>query len=372
MGYVYNVMIISDFAQNKLLSAVHSGALETPAWSGFLRILCEQTHADYTAIMLRRGRGEIRISQINSHTENIWQRQISDFHRDELINYASLRHERVYALSEFASTGEHEKMPSHADTAIPTIYRHARFVHVAVGSGGYQAWIVIGRERRDFAAGDAAQLSALVPHFTMALETFAAIERERVAMQISNRASEQLNFGWMTLDDQGAIIDADDLAEKLLNDGKGIARSAQEKLLLHSRGAQDIFAAQLDSIKRGKRPAPKSIHLGDDPWLDILLTPPKKAAGDKGNIALIGYIHGDLQHSDARVEQISQLFGLTPAEAKLALALSRGRSIAESAEDQGISIHTARLYSKRIYAKTDTSGQADLVRLILSSVMALT
>jgi DNA-binding CsgD family transcriptional regulator len=39
---------------------------------------------------------------------------------------------------------------------------------------------------------------------------------------------------------------------------------------------------------------------------------------------------------------LRQLYGLSPAEAKLALCLLRGNSVAESAEVLGVTVHTAR------------------------------
>jgi DNA-binding CsgD family transcriptional regulator len=65
------------------------------------------------------------------------------------------------------------------------------------------------------------------------------------------------------------------------------------------------------------------------------------------------------------------LFELTPAEAKLAMLLARGLSLAEVAAAQTISPHTARAQLKSIFAKTRVSRQAELVRLILKSVASL-
>lgn len=85
----------------------------------------------------------------------------------------------------------------------------------------------------------------------------------------------------------------------------------------------------------------------------------------------VGYIHGVGVASADRCEQITQLFGLTSSEARMALALSQGRTIFETADELGLTRETARNYSKRIYAKTGTRGQADLVRIILASVISL-
>jgi DNA-binding CsgD family transcriptional regulator len=46
-------------------------------------------------------------------------------------------------------------------------------------------------------------------------------------------------------------------------------------------------------------------------------------------------------------------------------------SIAEAAAELGLSVESARTYSKRIYAKTGARGQADLVRFVHRSVLTL-
>lgn len=55
----------------------------------------------------------------------------------------------------------------------------------------------------------------------------------------------------------------------------------------------------------------------------------------------------------------------------MAVALAEGASIVEAAAMLGITEQTARHYSKRLYAATGTRGQAELVRLVWSSVAAL-
>ncbi len=47
------------------------------------------------------------------------------------------------------------------------------------------------------------------------------------------------------------------------------------------------------------------------------------------------------------------------------------RQITEAAQAHGLTVETARYYSKKIYAKTGARGQVDLVRNILTGVLAL-
>ena len=66
------------------------------------------------------------------------------------------------------------------------------------------------------------------------------------------------------------------------------------------------------------------------------------------------------------VEQLSSIFNLTPAESLIAHSLSHGLALVEAAALSGITIGTARNYLKRVFAKTGTSRQVELVNLILS------
>ncbi|MCZ7479990.1 helix-turn-helix transcriptional regulator [Rhizobium rhizogenes] len=65
-------------------------------------------------------------------------------------------------------------------------------------------------------------------------------------------------------------------------------------------------------------------------------------------------------------EYVSRLFGLTPAEARLALALTSGLSLRDSAANQRITFGTARTYLNAIFSKTGTSQQSSLVSLLKS------
>ncbi|HYF17210.1 MAG TPA: helix-turn-helix transcriptional regulator [Ramlibacter sp.] len=59
------------------------------------------------------------------------------------------------------------------------------------------------------------------------------------------------------------------------------------------------------------------------------------------------------------------VFGLTPAEARIASLLAEGLSLKEIAEQQGTQHETVRKQLRSIYQKTDTNRQPDLVRLLL-------
>jgi len=66
------------------------------------------------------------------------------------------------------------------------------------------------------------------------------------------------------------------------------------------------------------------------------------------------------------VDILSRLFSLTPAEARLALSVASGLSLRDSAAKSQISVGTARSYLLRVFSKTRTNSQSQLVSLIKS------
>ena len=64
-------------------------------------------------------------------------------------------------------------------------------------------------------------------------------------------------------------------------------------------------------------------------------------------------------------DALEGLYGLTPAEAALAALLVEGLTLQQAAAARGVVVETARSHLKRIFAKTGTTRQSELVRLLL-------
>ena len=75
--------------------------------------------------------------------------------------------------------------------------------------------------------------------------------------------------------------------------------------------------------------------------------------------------------SEAPAEVLQSLYGLTPAEAKLAALLAQGKSLTEAATELHVTQNTARTHLKHIFQKTGVNRQSELVKLILNSPASL-
>lgn len=80
----------------------------------------------------------------------------------------------------------------------------------------------------------------------------------------------------------------------------------------------------------------------------------------------LGFVLGTGDRSAANVQSLQRELGLTRAEARVAVRIGRGQSVAEIATDLGIAAETVRTHLKRSYAKTGTRRQSELARLVLS------
>jgi DNA-binding CsgD family transcriptional regulator len=110
-------------------------------------------------------------------------------------------------------------------------------------------------------------------------------------------------------------------------------------------------------------------HPEDGRPLQIFVTPFDWPAsyGEAGRRYSTAIFIGDPKRlSGNPYDVLHELYALTPAEARLALLLTTGRSVEESAHELGIALSTARGVLKAVFAKTDTKRQSDLVRVLLT------
>lgn len=371
MGYKFQMAVILS-EEHDLIAALHRGTLGAPPWEGFLEQLRRRTAADYARLLFQGDHDwlqSVRIPALRSGSDDINEIYRQEFGSSQALPHKAMRLNRVYSLDEFIDSND--PLLSRFKTLFmqDADIRFARNMRVAEPNGG-QIWISLGRKKKDFSASDGALLGSLANHLAIAAGTHAELERQRLKAGISADAIMRLNFGWFMLDASGRIIDMSEQAEALVQEGQTLRKSPDGRLIAEQADAQGILRKFLKMRQAGESVV-RSVHLSDEPWLDMLLTnPPADLPGALQPVA-IAFVHGERSSSAERSQHLANLFGLTLQEARLALHISHGVTIREAATLLGLTLETTRLYSKRIYAKTGTRGQADLVRLILASIVAL-
>lgn len=359
----------------ELLLALMNGAFENPLWSTFLDALRRRTLADYASLIFRPpGLPSNTVFHLFSGQRCppvIQQLYRNSFYKEDPTPYHDMREGRVYTLGQLLRSDE----PAHAAyleaVMAPSGMNAARMVRVEEASG-VSAWLTITQRRRDFGAGDDTLLNALVPYLRSVLRNYVALERERTNAAIAGDAIRRLSFGWITLDAAGHVLETDAQGQHILETSKALSSDPQGFLRGASPGQGREIMEAVETLAGTANARPRAIILGRDPWLDMLLVPAsREAVSAKSVPAVVAYVHSDSSLSADRCEQLIQLFDLLPSEARLALALGRGMSIAEAAAELDLTVESARTYSKKIYAKMGARGRADLVLFIQRSVLQI-
>jgi DNA-binding CsgD family transcriptional regulator len=81
--------------------------------------------------------------------------------------------------------------------------------------------------------------------------------------------------------------------------------------------------------------------------------------------ALVLIIDPELE-PEPRAALLRLLYGLTKAEADVALLVLRGQGLTPIAEELSVSMTTVRTHLQHVFNKTDTHRQAELVRFLLA------
>jgi len=360
-----------------LLEPLIDGIVERPPWGTFVDRLRDRTGADYASLVFRPMQtGPERNRVVHLYSGQPTPPDLSRLYHDILhatdpMPYQDMAEGRVYALPELLRFGDPVHESYFRDFLAPSGMNVLRMMRVQE-RGGISAWITLSRRRGDFDPAIDSLLGRIGPGLRAAVRGYVTLERERTGASVANEVIRRMNFGWITLDGEGRILDADSHGARLLEAGDRLIRGRGGRLGARDAALGRDIARAIRDVANNPQARPRALVLNRDPWLDMLLVP---SAIDSGATrpapAIIAYVHADNWSSADRCDQLCQLFDLIPCEARLALALGRGMSIAEAAVDLGLTIESARTYSKRIYARTGARGQAELVRYIHRSVLAI-
>jgi DNA-binding CsgD family transcriptional regulator len=143
---------------------------------------------------------------------------------------------------------------------------------------------------------------------------------------------------------------------------------AHDRLSFGDRHVRAMFDAALAELTSTAGATVKSLAVpavDDNPAAVAHLLPVKRTAHDLFQRAEAVLIVTPLLMQEApAADLLSGLFDLTPREARVARALTEGKSIADLSQSLGLSRETLRSQLKSVFAKTGTARQSELVSLL--------
>lgn len=242
---------------------------------------------------------------------------------------------------------------------------------------GPEFWYLTAARRPSqpvFGDADRRGLALLLPHLERALGLSWAFARERSARQALLDVLDQLPTAIAVVDAQAHPVMMNAAAEAILAmaDGMVVSGRRLETLWHAERGRLAQLIASACAGANGVA-AGAGGHLtitrpsGLRPFLVVVSPLPRSFRDRSGRqTPVAAVIIKDPQaepHASAESRrEIATLYDLTRAEERLLDLILDGLGLFEAAEHLGVSRNTARTHMKRIYAKTGTSRQAELVR----------
>ena len=365
-------MALSRDDELDLLVPLHAGVAQQPRFSTFLDRLRARTRCRYAGLFV--GRADLPIAEAKEYFSGADLSALGaagGFGSAPLLRllpHDALRPGRAYAVDEFAAADAVARA-ARDNCRLHLGLADDRVVRVALD--GADAWLLLARAE-EAPASDGGLLIALAPHLRVAVR--ALLDREAAAAQAAMAADALIcaGTGWMLFDAAARLVDAAPrLPDRLAALGMDRPRIG-ERLRLAAPDAERTLLRAATDFAGDPRAGTRALTLHSTPRVDALLAPlpATDALASRGAVMRLLLRYPPPAPRD-HAGRIAALFALPPREAQLAALIADGGSIADGAAALGITLETARNYSKRIFARLGVHGQTELVRLLTHSAAGL-
>lgn len=246
---------------------------------------------------------------------------------------------------------------------------HAMSHVVIANEGGRVAEMAVHR-RDDFDRRELRLLGRLYPHLRRAFEFNVRLSQADLYQAAATEALERLDKAALLVDSAARVLFANRAAEQLFHDGAGLrlldgclaaavgAETARLRRSIVQSHTMDFSGEPITlPISRGDARAPLAVSIAP--------VRPSTPLGLPTSAWAIVLISDPESRRKPPAELLRQRFGLTRAEAALALEIMQGEGVPAAADRLAVSQSTAKTHLVRIFSKTGTRRQAELVRLLL-------
>lgn len=364
-----------------LVKLVHSGILEPVPWTRLLEGLRELFVANYVALILRIPDGErpLQVVYAGESQPVLAASVFTDF--VALDPFVDLPRNRMVTLEELVDEQEWLAGPCYRDFYAPLDVRY----HIAadIGMEGLEpdCRLRITRPRGAGRFGDRERAigNLLMPHLAIAVQLRASLDIAEVERRSYAGMLGRLSVGAAFLDREGRILRMNQAASEILAQRDGLYISHGVLTAAFPGENRDLRRLIEQSVSAGgerapgvlsgmsiRRPSGRS-NLG----IAVRAAPPTEWSESSVRPAALVIIRDPDVRVSASHEQLKRLYGLTSAEANLAVLLMRGSTVEEAARSLEVSRNTVRCQIRAIFAKTGVTRQTELLRVLLGGIAPL-
>jgi DNA-binding CsgD family transcriptional regulator len=238
--------------------------------------------------------------------------------------------------------------------------------------------ISVNRSERQvsFDAEDTALLTLLMPSLKRALQIHRCLTGAELMAANAMDVLDRLPHGVLLVSAGAVVLSTNRAADEILRarDGltidRGELRASAVALTTQLRSALEAAVRTAQGLAIDAKstaftlPRPSGRRA-----LSVVIAPlPARAAMMSGPAAVAMFVSDPERSPVPDIATLRAVFGLTPAEAELVRCLLSGLNLEQAAGRLGVQVGTVRKRLKVVFEKTDTHRQADLVKLVMSSL----
>jgi PAS domain-containing protein/DNA-binding CsgD family transcriptional regulator len=225
-----------------------------------------------------------------------------------------------------------------------------------------------------FEPRELAMLERLMPHLQRAARLHSQIGGLRRQNQALEAALDRLTFGVLITDGAGRVMLLNRASEEMAAANDGLLLQGGRLEVAQSKEAIALTRCIAEAVRTAGRRGTEgggsiciSRPSGRRPFAVLVapLSPETMLAAEHQVPAALILITDLERRPQVLGRRLVELFGLTAAEACLAVALIAGKRLEDIAEERGVRMPTLRTQMRAILDKTGTDRQADLMRLIV-------
>ncbi len=217
-------------------------------------------------------------------------------------------------------------------------------------------------------------LRTLSPHLTRAMRVHLKLEAADARLQATDAIFENASLAMFLLDGFGRVVFCNRRAEGYLRDGAVLAAPGGT-LKAAAAGEDRCLQHAIAKASPGAAPSGAGFTMtrSDQRRLSVTVTPvpssePAAHHGLSRICCAVIVSDPDTHHADT-IGRMARVHGLTPAEMRVLEVMLTGTGTAQAADALGLSAETARTHLKRIFSKTGTMRQAELMRLFMDDAL---
>lgn len=224
------------------------------------------------------------------------------------------------------------------------------------------------------------RMRLLVPHVRRAVLIGKVIEAGTSQAASFSATLDGLAAGLFLVDGRGQIVHANAAAQALIGEAAAVTvregRLAPVDRAAATALAEALAAAAAGDASLGLRGISVPMEARDGAHYVAHVLPltsgARRSTGAQYSATAAVFVHRATLHTPAAPELIAKTFGLTLSELRVMLTIAQVGGVADTAATLGIGEATVKTHLQRVFAKTGTSRQADLVRLMAGFAGPLT